>query len=239
MTDRLTGTKFAIVPEWVLRNRQLSDGAVRCYGLLARYVNAEGAAWPGQDTLAEALGVTVRSVQRYLSELEDVGALVRVRRGGTSNLYHLRVADRTTQMSASPELTRQDCRIEGDTDVALTIPMNEKHLASNASRVRDEVWDALIQACQIEEEGLTASARGALNRAVRELRAVGAEPSEIHKRAARFARTWQVKLTPSALARRWSELAGPAPQSTSLHSCDLCVSGWIETEKGLTRCPNL
>lgn len=73
-------------------------------------------------------------------------------------------------------------------------------------RKRDEIWDAVIQSCGLEGEKPTESARGAWNRAVSQLKKVDATPDEIHARAKAYRRKWpNISLTPSALARNWSE----------------------------------
>lgn len=78
----------------------------------------------------------------------------------------------------------------------------------NRARARDELWDALMDACGVETATITASARGAYNRACRDLRVIGATPDEVYRRSLMYRRKWPaVSLTPTALARRWAEIA--------------------------------
>lgn len=83
-------------------------------------------------------------------------------------------------------------------------------------RKRDPLFDAAVDACQIDPAELTRPARGALNAALKDLRAVDATPDEIHQRAEAYRRMWPtVTLTPTALARHWAECvprAGPVDQ---------------------------
>lgn len=66
---------FAIIPEWVLKS-SMTHGAVRLYGLLARYADWEtGEAWPSRRTLADALSVSTDTIDRWIRELEQEGAL--------------------------------------------------------------------------------------------------------------------------------------------------------------------
>lgn len=75
-------------------------------------------------------------------------------------------------------------------------------------RPPDLLWDAVMSACGITDPP-TDSARGAYNRAVKDLRGAGAEPDEVRKRAAAFRDRWpEASLTPTALARRWPECNG-------------------------------
>lgn len=103
-TDRIgvrAQVLFATIPEWVLYHRELSDGAVRLYGVLNRYANQNAEAWPSRKTLATKMArpngkpASTSSVDRWLAELIAVGALAREARtrdtdgGSTSNLYIL------------------------------------------------------------------------------------------------------------------------------------------------------
>jgi len=83
-------------------------------------------------------------------------------------------------------------------------------------RPRDELWEALLQACGIPLTApLSISARGAYNRAVKSLRAMQVEPPAIYAHAQAFRQRWpQVTLTPTALERRWNECVAP-PRSLS------------------------
>ena len=91
--DELRGDRFAIVPEWVLYHGDLSDGAVRLYAVLQRFVNQaadHNEVWPGQETLADRMRRSVPSIKRHVRELRDVGALrvIKRRRNGTT-VYEL------------------------------------------------------------------------------------------------------------------------------------------------------
>ncbi|MDA8210205.1 MAG: hypothetical protein M0Z92_14560 [Actinomycetota bacterium] len=75
------------------------------------------------------------------------------------------------------------------------------------SRQPDPLWDALIEACEIDASRITKSARGAYNKAVSELRALGATPEEVAVAAEILRRTWKEgQITPTVLARRWPEI---------------------------------
>lgn len=85
---------YAIVPEWVLFHADLSHGAVRLYGVLRRFADQRGIAFPGLSAIGEKYGVVPRSVTRHMDELITAGAITRKRRLGTagratSNLYRV------------------------------------------------------------------------------------------------------------------------------------------------------
>lgn len=134
---------------------------------------------------------------------EDEVSAQRTRRARTA----LKVSAPVTPLSA--ELTPGVG--SGDTEPNPNQTPTE-HSGAAPRRKPDHVFDALI-----EIEGLlpgdkiTDTHRGALNRAAKELRKVGADAEEIHRRA----RAWPQRfpgatLTASALVRRWGQLARPA-----------------------------
>lgn len=80
------------------------------------------------------------------------------------------------------------------------------------SRAPDPLWDAVMAVCGIDSAGIPDSARGAYNRAVGDLRKLQAHPLEVARRGAMFRKHWPgITLTPTALARRWGEVAKPPP----------------------------
>jgi hypothetical protein len=81
MSDAITtDIPFAIVPVWLMELRP-SNAALRVYIALARRAdNGTGEAWPGRSTIAKEAGVSLRSVDRGIAELERSGALTKRRR---------------------------------------------------------------------------------------------------------------------------------------------------------------
>ena len=107
---------FSILPHWILFS-PTSSNAVRTYAVLAKYRDADtGQAFPSRATLAKDVGVrSVRSIDGYLRELRDIGALSikRRRKPGPHPLsglvYRMRVAadaplnDGGDQLGAAPD----------------------------------------------------------------------------------------------------------------------------------------
>lgn len=82
---------FAIIPEWVLY-AEISSNAVRLYGVLRRYADANGKCHPSRNTLAKQCRVSQPTLTKATEELISIGALtVRHRRSKdgdfTSNQY--------------------------------------------------------------------------------------------------------------------------------------------------------
>jgi DNA-binding transcriptional ArsR family regulator len=81
---------FAPIPNKILCRRDLSHGAKLCCARLIQYAGKDGKAFPKLTTLADELGMSVRAVQRFISELEEADLVKIERRGrGYSNLYHV------------------------------------------------------------------------------------------------------------------------------------------------------
>lgn len=81
---------FAQVPQWLARHPELSPSAKALYLDIMTYAdNKERTAFPSRETLGKDLGVSVRSIGRYMKELEGVGAITVIRRRNkkTGNFY--------------------------------------------------------------------------------------------------------------------------------------------------------
>lgn len=69
--------KFGIVNEEVVKDPGLSLRAKGLYALLSSYANKNRTCYPKINTLAEFSGVSRRSVERALNELEQKGYVTR------------------------------------------------------------------------------------------------------------------------------------------------------------------
>jgi hypothetical protein len=100
-----TDYRFAPIPEELLYDTEVSDLAVRVYGVLIRFGMTPGSCYPSQATIAARVGKATLTMPRPLRELEDRGWIVRVARyneagGRTSDGYHVRTS--TAHLSAPP-----------------------------------------------------------------------------------------------------------------------------------------
>ncbi len=94
MTDtiRYNGPKFAMVPEWLLFDPNVSMAAKTVYAALARHGSTEETCFPSVSRIAALLGSTPKTVRRLIDELVESGAVERHKRfradgGATSNGY--------------------------------------------------------------------------------------------------------------------------------------------------------
>lgn len=217
-----TSDRFAMVPERVLFNLDLSDGAVRCYAVLARLANGKGLLWHGQASLAEKMGKSERIVRGYMTELQKAGELVRAkRRMNQTNVWRLRTFTPLDRLNpAGPDRLNPAAPRTGgklptnenqESQRATTAPPVDKPAkAPRAKSARDLLWDALCEVLGWNPEKMTKGERGRLGRTVTGLLEAGARPGDVHARAARYREHWpNVDLTPEALEKHWSTFAPP------------------------------
>jgi len=88
--DETLRAGFTAIPNYIMRHPKIKPGAKLAYFVLLSYAWQQDSCFPGQDRMAEDMGVDRRSIIRYIQELVAAG-LVRVdRRGlGQTNVYTL------------------------------------------------------------------------------------------------------------------------------------------------------
>jgi len=67
--DPMVEKGFTQIPNVILTNKDLSIGAKLTYSMLLKYCWYDNKCFPGQETLAENLGASERSVRTWLKEL--------------------------------------------------------------------------------------------------------------------------------------------------------------------------
>ncbi len=204
---------FSITPEWVL-DAEISDRAVRLYGLLGRYADAKGEAFPRRRTLAERLNCSINSLDRAVAELKSIGALEtgerwRMDGGQSANLVTLRM---------SPPVGHP-LPIVGDPPLPTgAAPNKENHLERETSLPKgrngkvpkaqlDAIWDTLTD---IFGPVTLRSAESLRGKHVQELAAAGVTPEEIMRRAKSWPNHYdKATLTENALVKHWDTLGQP------------------------------
>jgi hypothetical protein len=79
---------FTQLPNFILRNPDLTANAKTVYSLLLSYAWHNDLCFPGQERLAEHMGTHVSTVSRAIAELEDCSLIEIERRGqGKTNFY--------------------------------------------------------------------------------------------------------------------------------------------------------
>ena len=88
--DALSQKGFTQVPNHILESDKISPGAKLTYAMLLKYAWQNDFCFPGQDRLAKEMGVSLRSTNAYVQELEKNTFIHIKRRGqGKPNLYEL------------------------------------------------------------------------------------------------------------------------------------------------------
>ena len=204
---------------------KLSLSAQRTFIGLWCYVDDEGRGLDDARLIKAALWPlsarhTATKVERDLKQIAEMGLVRRYEANGARLLQvvswseHQRIsrpsaskhqpfsegsvkAPRVNSEGSAQEGNREGNREQG-TGIAPKQP----------ARKPDHIFEALTAACEINPEELTKTARGALNKAVKDLRDVGADHSEIHRRARNYPTVFPgAVMTPNALARQWAQLA--------------------------------
>ena len=83
-----------------LFNKNLSDGAFRLFLILKHYGWKTGECFPGQERLANDMGLKPRQIRNLLAEIEALEMVEKQARPGRSNLYAL--ADTTPKIQSQP-----------------------------------------------------------------------------------------------------------------------------------------
>ena len=86
--DPIARYGFTQLPNFILRNPDLSANAKTVYSLLLSYAWHNNLCFPDQERLAEHMGAHVSTVSRSITELEDCSLIEIERRGqGKTNFY--------------------------------------------------------------------------------------------------------------------------------------------------------
>jgi len=80
----------AFTPNWLLRHtiKEISWGAKATFGRLTEFAGVNGKCFPPIDLISNELGVSERTIQRYIRELKQLKLIEIARRPGSSNEYH-------------------------------------------------------------------------------------------------------------------------------------------------------
>ena len=89
--DPVVADGFTQVPNFILKNESLTVGEKLTFAMFLSYAWHNNQVFPGQERLANDIGVTRQSVSTFIKGLEKKGFLTIKRRGlGMTNIYTLR-----------------------------------------------------------------------------------------------------------------------------------------------------
>ena len=188
---------------------------------LANRSNHEtGVCYPGQKLIAQECSMSDRSVRRHLKNLEALGLIERrprmrkEGRGRTSDEYRIayfqgdNLSARSGPTGHDDTTNRTNQDDQPDTGVRTRTVREPKEETLAAAPKKDELFEAVAEACGIRLDALTRSARGQLNAACKELRDIGATPEQVAGKAKAYRKQYDgAALTPTALTKHWASLA--------------------------------
>jgi len=107
--DPVSAGGFTQVPNFLLRNSKLSMGAKLTYAMFLSYAWHNNRCFPGQERLADDIGMSRTSVTAFIGELESYGFIAIQRRGqGKTNFYTVHYQVKTS--GRHPEVSRLTSR---------------------------------------------------------------------------------------------------------------------------------
>jgi hypothetical protein len=104
--NELLRAGFAAFPYLVMRDKNLSTGARLTYAFLLMYAWQEGSCFPKQESMAEAMGVSSRQLQRYLHELRAANYIRITRKDKRFNNTYILLDRRPTKLRKRAERRR-------------------------------------------------------------------------------------------------------------------------------------
>jgi biotin operon repressor len=203
-----TDDPFTRVPNSAINDERLD---LKSRGLLLLMLSKPDGWVFRERHLAQIAGVGRDQLRAAMQTLIDVGYVVRTKEAvdGKPPVTVTRVYD-MPQSSAGvgfPDrgetrpLSNEGGLVTNETTLAATPP-------KSVSRPRDNLFEAVAKACGITLTSLTRSSRGQLNKAVKELREVGATEQDVHAKAKAYRTQYpNATLTPTALVKHWSSFA--------------------------------
>lgn len=186
--------------------------------------NGEGA-WPSVERIALLAGrISERQVQRCLRRLQDMGfisvAAEATRHRPTEYRLHLDVIRETwvtESRPSNPGVTDGRSRGDRESPEPINEPIPQESpkgdsfvqvMPQRKPRKRDVLWDALVEI--MGHSPSTKGERGKWNKALKDMREVGATPEDLMRRAVVYRKRWPgIDITPMALVNNWDLLATP------------------------------
>jgi hypothetical protein len=224
-----TDDPFTRVPNSAINDERLD---LKARGLLLLMLSKPDGWTFRERHLAKVAGVGRDQLRSAMQTLIETGYVVRSKEAfdGKPPITVTRVYDVPQHAEVGlPEVGFPD---RGETRPLSNKPVlvtNETTLAtpteSPKSAKRDELFEAVAQACGIDWTNITPTGRGPLNKAVKELRDIGVTPDQISGRATAYRRTYpDAPLTPMALTKHWAALVPTGttrrPSRPSCQHCD-------------------
>lgn len=238
MKEKIAASEyFAILPESILF-APISSNAIRLYCILRRRADEKtNACYPSQNYLAKHMYCSVRTVQRALEELVNIGAVTVEHRyledtdAYTSNMYYLHAT--IAQGSAQARKGMADMSQGYGADVVLNIPNKQsKETNTSKTRKRDLLFEEMCNGLGVDWKEATKGELGKINGAVKQLRDKNVTPEELKNVIQHYKDNWKVNISAPAIANNWSKLKTELKENEPVKKHDCTTDGhvWIDTE---------
>jgi uncharacterized protein YjiS (DUF1127 family) len=233
---------IVLQPEMVRRLGNLTDAAVLQqlnYWMPHAKVEHEGRRWVYKtyDNWGKEIGISGQQVRRAIERLEALGVVVSCTPRGRTKHYAINYEHDMLDGASSPDSYQADSPDDGadspdnqassptykdlhETRQEITLAAAPK----KESAKKDQLFEAIAAACNIDWTELTRTGRGQLNTAAKELRDIGVTPEQVPPKAAAYRKRYpEAQLTPTALVKHWAGLqGGHVRRPNSRPQCDYC-----------------
>ena len=238
MKSRIEASEyFAILPEAVLY-APISAQAVRLYCILRRRADEKNnSCYPSQSYLAKTMLCSVRTVQRAVDELVNIGAITVQNRklketdAYTSNLYilHATIAQGSAQVRKPMANMSEGSGAGGVQNIANK--QSKETDKGKSKRKKDLLFEEMCNQLGIDWNNATKNELGKVNAACKQLRDIKATPEELKEVAEYYKKNWKVTISATAIANNWSQLKNEI-KPTKVHKRDCALEGhvWIDLD---------
>jgi hypothetical protein len=145
----------AVIPNWLMKRTDISQGAKLCFGRLAQYAGRNHGAFPGRETLAVELGVSGATVRDYLAALVKADLIECQRIGCTKeNIYWFIVnPDLEFRSSDLQKSVDHSQRKTGKSDLqkSVSLDLQKSVDPSNKKRIIEEDHEEMPAALSLSE----------------------------------------------------------------------------------------
>lgn len=229
---------FAILPESILF-APISSNAIRLYCILRRRADEKtNACYPSQNYLAKHMYCSVRTVQRALDELINIGAVTVEHRyledteAYTSNMYYLHAT--IAQGSAHVRKGMADMSQGYGADVVLNIPNKQsKETNTSKTRKRDLLFEEMCNGLGIDWKNAPKGETGRVNAALKDLRPLNVTPEQLREVMEHYKKNWKVAISATAISNNWTKLLNEIKEAAPSKPRDCNVEGhnWIDLDQ--------
>jgi hypothetical protein len=238
MKEKIAASEyFAILPESILF-APISSNAIRLYCILRRRADEKtNACYPSQNYLAKHMYCSVRTVQRALEELVNIGAVTVQNRyledteAYTSNMYYLHAT--IAQGSAQVRKGMADMSQGYGADVVLNRANKQsKETNTSKTRKRDLLFEEMCIGLGIDWKNAPKGETGRVNAALKDLRPLNVTPEQLREVIEHYKKNWKVAISATAISNNWTKLLNEMKENEPVKKHDCTTDGhvWIDTE---------